>query len=188
MDTNCTENVTKANGTLQQGVMLLQLKGNLCCLNCGTGAMEGSAWRQHLQIAEICILCVIFFRAAPGNVLVILVQLKNKTKSSTDYFVMTMAAFEFICSTVNVFLQIIKIPLTTRLTTAFCRLYIYTSYTTSTSSALLLATIAIDRYLKTCRSLVQACKADAAKKICIAIAFASVIFPTPSLLTLDRNT
>lgn len=138
-------------------------------------------WIDYMKIG---ILLIIFMFACPGNALIILVQVKNKCKASTDYLVMTMAIFEFLCSTLNVALQITKTLMTSKLTTVFCRFFTYSAYVTSYSSAFLLAAIAIDRYIQTCRPFNQFYNIRVAKKVCFGVAITVLVLSSPALFAI----
>ena len=84
-----------------------------------------------------------------GNGIIILVERKNKCKTSTDWLVCFMAANDLTYSFVNVpiktFQQIGNMEI------FLCKVDIFFEKWTMYSSTLLLATIALDRYVKTCR-------------------------------------
>lgn len=140
-----------------------------------------------VRIIEVSCLALIALIGCPGNALIVFVQLKNKAKSSTDYFVMTMAVFEFICSSGDVGSHLVRILFNPQVKFGLCKLSAQIGYMTSASSAFLLAAIAIDRYLKTCRALAQTGSVQIAKRLCVVFSIASFLFGTPGLITMDRN-
>lgn len=97
-------------------------------------------------------MSLIAFFGVPGNLLCIVVQVKCM-KSSTDYFILTMALFDLIGSAVNAPMFVIRnteILKREFISTAFCMIHELLIYMTSVSTSLLLAALAINRYFLTC--------------------------------------
>lgn len=153
---------------------------NGTCLDMDNGL---PLWARNV---ELCYLFLIGTLAFPGNTLIIIVELKNKDKVSVDYLVLTMAIFELICSTFNVYAQMIaKISSIWSLiaSTAVCKLFVFTGYLTTMSTAFLLTAIAFDRYVKTCRPFCERYNCRVAKYLCVVISMMSVLVSTPSAVT-----
>lgn len=139
---------------------------------------------QWVRTVELVYLTAIVVLGVPGNGLIILVQVKNKDKSSTDCLVLTMALFDFICSSFNAVICIIH---NTRsiwkfiASTCLCKVFLFTSFATGVSSTLLVACVAIDRYVKTCKPLSTFYTTKKAKIVCGCISVVSVMFAVPTL-------
>lgn len=139
---------------------------------------------QWVRSLELVYLSTVMVFGIPGNGLIILVQLKNKSKSSTDCLVLTMAGFDFICASFNAVLQVIK---NTRVVWRFiassflCQLFIFLSFMTGGSTTLLMAGIAVDRYIKTCRPLNTFYSTKKAKHLCVVISCASILLAIPAV-------
>lgn len=103
---------------------------------------------------ESVFMLLVMFVGVPGNILSILVQVKTPRKSSTDHFILTMAGFDLVCSALGAPMFIVKNIRTLRMalqSAAFCIVHKLVVYLTSSSTSLLLAVIAINRYVLTCR-------------------------------------
>lgn len=104
-------------------------------------------------IFEIAYMVLVMCVGVPGNLLSIAVQMKTTMKSSTDYYILTMAIFDFVCSALNAPMFVVRNveTLRTALTsTTFCMIHNLLTFMTNTSSSLLLAAVAINRYFLTC--------------------------------------
>ena len=139
---------------------------------------------QWVRDVELVYLTAIVILGVPGNGLIILVQMKNKDKSSTDCLVLTMAGFDFVCSSFNALLQIFQ---NTRViwrfiaSTFLCKAFLFISYATGASTTLLVAGIAIDRYIKTCKPLNTFYTTKKAKLLCVCISVVSFAFAVPTI-------
>lgn len=139
---------------------------------------------------KLCYLFLIFLLATPGNSLIIAVELKLKEKVGMDYLVLTMACFELLCSTVNVFMQIVTDTKTIwyRIAeTSLCKLFSFSGYLTTLSTAFLLAAIAVDRYMKTCRPLCGSYNTRTVKGVCVAVSVSSVVCSCPATVVFHLN-
>lgn len=153
------------------------------------GYREIPQWVRSMELAYLSAVVVF---GIPGNGLIILVQLKNKSKSSTDCLVLTMAGFDFICASFNAVLQAFQ---NTRVVWRFiassflCQLFIFLSFMTGGSTTLLMAGIAVDRYIKTCRPLNTFYSTKKAKHLCVVISCASILLALPAVpvFRLDQN-
>lgn len=141
---------------------------------------------------EMIYLVVIVTLGIPGNGLIIFVQLKNKNKSSTDCLVLTMAVFDFVRSSFDAVIHIFRnMEFIWKIiaSTCLCKVFLFTSYTTGGSSTLLVAGIAVDRYIKTCRPMNIFCTTKHAKYVCFCLSITCVItaLPTFSFFYLDSS-
>lgn len=103
---------------------------------------------------ESVLMLLVMFVGVPGNILSILVQVKTPRKSSTDHFILTMAGFDLVCSALGAPMFVVKNIRTLRMalqSATFCIVHKLLVYLTSSSTSLLLAVIAINRYVLTCR-------------------------------------
>lgn len=132
-------------------------------------------WALDIELVYLVFILVI---GIPGNSLVVLVQMQNKEKTSTDYYVMFMAGFDLLCSSVNTSLRIFTNTraIWIKLVSSFvCTIRSFFVYTTTMSSVFLLAAIAIDRYIKTCRPLTTFYNTKKAEIVCVIISFGSIV-------------
>lgn len=140
-------------------------------------------WALTVELVYLIILIVI---GLPGNSLIILVQMKNKAKVTTDYYVLTMAFFDFLSSTINAHFRIfVNTEEVWKLIVSdfLCSLRSFFVYITSMSSAFLLVAIALDRYIKTCKPLTTAYTTVIARNTCFLICILSSICSLHSLGT-----
>lgn len=140
-------------------------------------------WALTVELVYLIILIVI---GLPGNSLIILVQIKNKAKVTTDYYVLTMAFFDFLSSTINAHFRIFvnTEEVWNLIVSEFlCSLRSFFVYITSMSSAFLLVAIAVDRYIKTCKPLTTAYTTVIARNTCFLICIFSCICSLHSLGT-----
>ena len=107
-------------------------------------------WCQILLIIYMLATAVL---AICGNGIIILVERKNRCKTSTDWLVACMAANDFVFA-------LVSIPIHTLVhlgtweslgSDGACKVHVYVEKVTTYSSTLLLCVVALDRYLKTCR-------------------------------------
>ena len=146
---------------------------------------QGLHGQQYMRLIW---LMFIFVFGVPGNALVVLVQMKNKRKLTTDYLVMTMASFELICSFVNTSIQFVQLIPSIIFGTVMCRLMSFSSYVTSNASAMFLAAIAIDRFIKTCCPFFQRYNVLIAKCICVFISVVCTALCLPTLIYFSNDT
>lgn len=144
------------------------------------------SWVLYLETFYLSIIMLI---GIPGNVMIILVQKRNRDRSSTDYLIVVMAAYELVCSSLN---AAVKIIMNTRLwlyiaSDHICRLHLFLTYITTFSSTYLLAAVAIDRYVKTCKPLSNICSRQASKRICVTIAFVGFLTGISSLFVFELD-
>lgn len=151
-------------------------------------ASKQSLVPQVLIDLEIAYLVCIAIISIPGNTLIVLLQLKNHDKISTDYLVMTMAIFEGLytcCLTpIRLFVNFPNFWKTVA-SDALCRIEYSMLYVFPMSSAWFLGVIAIDRYFKTCKPLFTGYTTGTAKKVCLAVSFSAIAIGIPALFTYE---
>lgn len=106
------------------------------------------------NVFVIVFMSIIILLGVFGNGLIILILTGMKTKFSTDYYILTMAIVDFICSGLNAPLYIVRnveSAWTIHGSTRFCQVHASMLYLTNMASTLLLTAIAVDRYIVTCR-------------------------------------
>ena len=143
---------------------------NLNHLN-STDEIAGIYWTKMpawVGYVEISYLFVIMLIGIPGNSLIICVQSRNRDKSSTDYLIVMMAVYELVCCSITTTLQI---SMNTTLwiyiaSNTLCRFYYNVVYITTFTSTFLLAAIAVDRYIKTCKPLSNVYNVTTSKRVC----------------------
>ena len=139
------------------------------------------AW---LRIVEIAYLALILMFGTAGNILVILVELKNKIKYSTDYLVICMASIEVFCSTLNITRNILEqTPAIWKRVCCneVCQISWYVGYTIGTASPLLLSAIAVDRYVLTCKPLIKSYNARSGKILAVSITIVCPLICIPGI-------
>lgn len=105
------------------------------------------------RILFIIFLLITGILAVSGNGIILLVERKNKCKTSTDWLVSCMAANDLAFATVNIPVHVVLQlgnwkPLGSD---GLCKVHVFVQRMTMYSSTLLLCIIALDRYWKTCR-------------------------------------
>ena len=138
---------------------------------------------QWLWVGEITYLTIIFTIGTVGNCLVILVELQNKIKYSTDYLVIAMSTFEVLCATLGSARHVMEYTPAiwdSVKSTAFCQFSWLVGYTTGMSSPVLLTAISIDRYILTCKPLTQWYDVRTGKYLAIVLSLAIVVLGFPS--------
>lgn len=112
------------------------------------------AYPEWSFIAVIVFMVVIFLTGVPGNILIIVILIRLKSKFSTDYYIIMLAIVDLICTGINSPIYIarnIQPFLHITFSTNFCKVHSGFLYLTTMSSTLLLSVIAGDRYLVTCK-------------------------------------
>lgn len=144
-------------------------------------------WARITQIVYLAIVMVI---GVPGNGLLILVQAKNRNKSSTDCSVLTMAILELICSAFSTTLNMFRNSATVwkqMASDGLCKGLVFIAFVIGFASLCLLANIAIDRYIKTCCPLSITYSVRRAKIICVWIVIINSVLSSPTLATFELD-
>lgn len=137
------------------------------------------------QIVELVYLTMILILGVPGNLIVTIIQWRNPAKSSTDYLVFTLAAFELICAGFNVPFQIFRNTILVwqlMYSSLLCRTNTFSFAVIHIGSSLLLASIATDRFIRSCKPLVLRYSSKSGKTVAFVITLTSVIVAAPYLL------
>lgn len=146
-------------------------------------------WARMTVLVYLTFVLVI---GTTGNGLLIMVEIKNKTKSTTDFFILTMAVHELLCSVVTSPLNILRNTSSVwpyLASPTYCKILAFVSFNLGLSSVLLLAVISVDRYVKTCQplDLAQTFTTKHAKIICIAITVTGIVLAIPTLPTYSTD-
>ena len=139
---------------------------------------------EWMWIGEMTFLTIIFIFGTAGNILVIMVELENKQKYSTDYFVISMSSYGVVCSTLGSARHVMEYTpaIWNRVkSTAFCQFSWGVGYTVAIATPLLLSAIAVDRYILTCRPLTKAYDVRTGKRFAIGITVVGVVLGLPSM-------
>ena len=104
------------------------------------------------EIVLVVFLFISAILAIFGNGIILLVEIRNRCKTSSDWLILFMAANDISCALINIPFYIVYHLGYWRVigSDVTCKLHYYVEQTTMFSSVLLLCIIAIDRYLKTC--------------------------------------
>lgn len=138
------------------------------------------------KIWELTYLIIIGLIGTPGNLLILLVQKRNRNKSSTDYLVVGMAFHELICSSINDAVKIlmhIENVWAMIASDTLCGVHFCMVYTNLFASSYLLAAIAVDRCIKTCLPLSSIFTPKRSKVICVVASIAGFIAGITTLFT-----
>ena len=105
------------------------------------------------EIALATCLIIAAILAIFGNGIILLVESRNKCKTSCDWLILFIAANDIFCALINIpFYIVFHLGYWWAIGSDFtCKLHYYVEETTMFSSVLLLCIISIDRYFKTCR-------------------------------------
>ena len=107
-------------------------------------------WCEIIMIVYLYLTAIL---AVCGNCIILLVETKNRYKTSTDWLVTFMSCTDILFAVfpVPVYIVIQMGFFADIASDAICKMFRFVEYFTTFSSALLLGTVAIDRYFKTCR-------------------------------------
>lgn len=150
------------------------------------GDFRNQHWASTVQLAY---LTVIFVIGIPTNCLVSFIQIKCKDKSTTDYYIASLAMFDLLSASVYIPLRLSSYSRTiwTAIASNFvCGIRLYLVYMLSLASVVLLTTISADRYFKTCRPFSRSYTNKSAKIICLSLSAASILICTPILMTFRK--
>ena len=144
-------------------------------------------WARTLMAVYIVTAILI---GVPGNSLVLLILLKLRTKTSTDWFVIFIALCDVISLlfhgllTLNVTVDLWKIVHTQFL----CKFDFYVVHFTFMQSSLLITCMGVDRYVKTCKPHSVCFTSKSALICCFTILSVSAIFSISHFFTSKVNT
>ena len=139
---------------------------------------------EWMWILGMVYLAIIILFGSFGNILVIIVELQNKVKFSTDYLIISMAFFELECciltglrrmaeNTPDIWSRIVS--------NATCQISWLVAYIAGISSPLMLSAIAFDRYMHACHPLIQWYNVKIGKLMAIGISVAVFVLSFPCI-------
>lgn len=145
-------------------------------------------WVHYVEIGVLALLTLI---GVPANGILLFVKLKSKDRTSSDYFVITLATFDFIGSIYsNIMLMFYSVFRKYIISPTFCRFINFGSFFTAFGTAFLIGAMAVDRFVLSIFPLNTVYSANIAKWICVIICTLSVILTSPYFLfqTVDKFT
>ncbi|KAH3896987.1 hypothetical protein DPMN_021171 [Dreissena polymorpha] len=146
--------------------------------------LSGSSDMPYLEYINTAMLFLIMISGIIGNTVVILVQFRNKRKSTTDFFVITMAIFDLFSCLIILPLLIVdfrKRTLPIDVLSAFCKIENYGIYTSAIGTSVLLSGTAVDRYYKISKPHSNAISPIRTRTFCIAVSVVTSVAFTPIL-------
>ena len=131
-------------------------------------------WARNVEISYLIVIALI---GIPGNIMILLVQKRNRGRNSTDVLIAAMAMYELVCSSLNVTIKIIMNTYFWRYIASnhVCCMQAVLVYLTTFSSTYLLAAIAVDRYVKTCKPLSGVYTVRTSKYVCAVVSVAGFL-------------
>ena len=147
-------------------------------------SLTASALWQWIWLSELIFMAIIFIFGTSGNIFVILVELKNKIKYSTDYLVISLSSFEIVCATLTPARFVMEYtPVLWKHvgSSSFCQFSWFVGYATGLSSPLLLSAIAVDRFILTCRPLTKWYGVRTGKFVAAGLTIVCVVLSLPSV-------
>ncbi|XP_052778128.1 orexin receptor type 2-like [Mya arenaria] len=136
------------------------------------------------------VLTLVFLICVFGNSIVCAVQMRQVRRSSTDYFVMTMAAFDLFTGLAILPVTVVSLHLPLWLmvaSDAICKMLNYCQYSGNIVTTVLLSVIALDRYFKVCRPHSHVLSATTARRMCIVLSAVALIAFLPTTLTVKLD-
>ncbi|XP_052768043.1 5-hydroxytryptamine receptor 2B-like [Mya arenaria] len=152
---------------------------------------ESSVVPPWVSMATTVVLVMVFLLCISGNSLVLIIQWRQAHHSSTDYFVVTMAAFDLLTgmTLIPLIVAFLHVPLWQMIASdPICKVYTYVRYTVSIATTVLLSTTALDRYFKICRPHSRVFSATTARRTCLLMSIVFLIGCLPTAFTRELNT
>lgn len=133
-----------------------------------------------VDYTELTLLGLIVLIAAPGNGLIILVQMKTKDKISTDIIVAAIAVFDLLDSVVNVPFNVMTAALKEKSNSLlFCKFSAFCAFWTALSSSAFIGILAVDRYFLTCLPHFTKYNKTIARNVCFVTPFITAFISSP---------
>ena len=145
--------------------------------------------RDWVDLVEILCLSILTLIGTPSNAFLLFVKVKCKHRTSTDFLVMTLAAFDFFGVTYcNIFLIMHAGLKKYVLSAVFCKLMTFGSYCAAFETAFLIGAMAFDRLILTMFSLSTFYNARVTKWMLVTISIMCLILTSPFFFFLTANT
>ncbi|XP_064610462.1 D(3) dopamine receptor-like [Liolophura sinensis] len=137
--------------------------------------------KARLYIPVVLYILILLVTGVIGNSLVLYVYLKRFKRTSSNYFILSMAMFDMVVCCIGMPTEIYDLRYPYMFyNNAACKILRYTESVPIIGSALILVAVAFDRYFKICRPL-RNTPLRYIKKICIAIAIFAVLTTIPTI-------
>ena len=126
-------------------------------------------------------LSVVIALGVPGNLLVLLVYMKNGATTSTDWFIIFITLCDFLSSLINVPIYLTFTSGTWRYygNDIICKLHMFLSQSIVLSSTFLICGLALERYFKICRPNMTKMTRAMSRNMCMVISLIAVVFSIP---------
>jgi len=127
-------------------------------------------------------LVIVMVVGTIGNGLVLFVYCKRFRKTSSNYFIVSMAVFDLLACVIGLPTEIYDLRFSyTFYSTAVCKIFRYTEAVVVYGSAIILVEIAFDRYFKICKPLMLI-ELYKIKAMCIVAGIVAVLVSIPALV------
>ncbi|KAK6176353.1 hypothetical protein SNE40_014654 [Patella caerulea] len=159
-----------------------------CTLNCDNttiddGLLQSLNDEKALHFIPVMIwVAFLMVIGVLGNSLVVYVYRRRFKKTSSNYFILTMAIFDLVACVVGMPTEIydLRYPYTFY-SSIGCKIFRFTETFTIYGSAIVLVEIAFDRYFKICKPL-MVISLFKIKMLCFMAAVLALLFSTPTAL------
>ncbi|XP_033744556.1 orexin receptor type 2-like [Pecten maximus] len=181
---------TKVNGSsfTESGMLITTPGGRMPVGNITTTAFPLGLLEALNDDKALLFLPVIIFVAflmltgVIGNILVIYVYCRKYKSRSSNYFIVAMAVFDLLSSTICMPIDIYDVRFHYTFYSALaCKLFRYSQNVTTFGSVIILIEIAFDRYVKICRPL-RMVTALKTKILCAVAGILAIILSVPALI------
>lgn len=127
-------------------------------------------------------LLIIMVIGTGGNALVLFVYCKRFRKTSSNYFIVSMAVFDLLACLIGLPTELYDLRFSyTFYNSAVCKIFRYTNTVVVYGSAIILIEIAFDRYFKICRPLMLI-ELYKIKAMCISAGVIAIFISIPALV------
>ncbi|XP_045164297.2 orexin receptor type 2-like isoform X2 [Mercenaria mercenaria] len=127
-------------------------------------------------------LVIIMIVGTVGNALVLYVYRKRFRKTSSNYFIVSMAVFDLLACLIGLPTELYDLRFSyTFYNSALCKIFRYSNTVVTYGSAIILVQIAFDRYFKICRPLMMI-ELYKIKAMCISAGIIAVLISIPALV------
>ena len=134
-------------------------------------------------------LSLVIALGVPGNLLVLLVYLKHRRVTSTDWFIIFITLCDFISSTINVpvYLTFTSGAWEQYGSDIICKLHMFLSQSVVLSSTFLICGIAVERYWKVCQASRTKLTPIKSRNICLVISLIATLLSMPTFGLYHNN-
>ncbi|KAH3740003.1 alpha-2A adrenergic receptor-like [Dreissena polymorpha] len=144
--------------------------------------------KATLYIPVIVYMVILTVVGTVGNVLVCCVYCCKPTKTSSHFFIMTLAVLDLLTCAIGMPTEIIDLRYPYMFyASAACKLLRFVESVTTIGSSMILISVAVDRFLRICK-LGRNISVATSKRICVAAMFVGVALSWPAFLIFGRHT